>query len=160
MNNAKNAPRAGIYTANALFCAFLLALILAPFSSVSIAQTSITGLWLYKIPTGDGNYRELFLDLKQDGEAVTGKVMFSLNRSTPISDGSVRGGKLHFVVKFGRPPRTREVTYDGTVKDGKLFLSSAFPGRPTLQRCRGAHHREGLTAPCPSSPARAARRAR
>lgn len=133
MNNSKNARRAGIYTVNALFCAFLLALILAPFASISIAQTNITGLWLYKIPTGDGNYRELFLDLKQDGEAVTGKVMFSLNRSTPISDGSLHDGKLHFVVTFGRPPRTRQITYDGTVKDDKLFLTSAFPGRPTMQ---------------------------
>jgi alpha-galactosidase len=74
----------------------------------------------------------LFFNLKQDGETVTGKVMFSLNRSAPISDGRLRDGKLHFIVTFGRPPRTREVTYDGAVKEGKLFLSSAFPGRPTL----------------------------
>jgi alpha-galactosidase len=116
--------------ASALLGALLFCLVAAPFSS---AQTgTITGLWLYKTPTGDGNYRELFLDLKQDGEQITGKVMFSLRYSNPITSGSLHDGKLHFVVTVGRPPRIREVTYDGTVKDGKLFLSSAFPGRPTL----------------------------
>jgi alpha-galactosidase len=113
--------------------AFFMALVVAPFSAFSIAQTNITGLWLYKTPTGDGNFRELFLDLKQDGDQVTGKVMFSLNRATPISEGTLRGDNLHFVVTFGRPPRTRLATYDGTVKDGKLFLTSAFPDRPATK---------------------------
>src|SRR5690348_7222821 len=130
-----------ISSLNIFFCALLFALIAAPFFSVSGAQTNdsgqtsatnVTGLWLYKTPTGDGNYRELFLDLKQDGETITGKTMFSLRYTAPISSGTIHGDKLHFVVSFGRPPRTREVTYDGTVKDGKIYLTSAFPGRPPL----------------------------
>ena len=117
---------------NAVLFAFLFALVAAPFSSLSRAQTDISGLWLYKIPRNDGTYRELFLDLKQSGETITGKTMFNIKYGAPISEGTLRDRKLHFVVKFGRPPDIREVTYDGTVKDGKLFLSSAFPGRPTL----------------------------
>lgn len=121
--------------------AFLFALVAVPFPSLCRAQTNdsaqsgatnVTGLWLYKTPTGDGNYRELFLDLKQDGDTISGKTMFSLRYTAPISTGSIHGDKLHFVVAFGRPPRTREVTYDGTVKDGKIYLTSAFPGRPPL----------------------------
>jgi alpha-galactosidase len=116
---------------NAVLFAFLFALVVAPFS-VSRAQTSVTGLWLYKTPVGDGTYRQLFLDLKQDGTGITGKVMFNLQYGAPIAEGTIHGDKLHFIVRFGRPPDTREVTYDGTVKDGKLYLTSAFPGRPTL----------------------------
>jgi alpha-galactosidase len=118
---------------NALLCTLLFALAPALFSSYVSAQSNITGLWLYQTPTGDGNFRDLFLDLHQDGETVTGKVMFSLNHAVPISEGTLRNGTLHFVVIFGRPPQTRQVTYDGSAKDGKLFLTSAFPGRPTLQ---------------------------
>ena len=66
-----------------LLCALALILLAAPFSSVSRAQTNVTGLWLYKTPTGDGNYRELFLDLKQDGEAITGKAMYNVHFGAP-----------------------------------------------------------------------------
>jgi alpha-galactosidase len=125
----------------ALVSAFLLVLLAAPLFALPFGRTSdaaqaeatsISGLWLLKIPTGDGNFRQVFFDLKQDGENVTGKMMFRFDRGIPISGGTLRDGKLHFVIRFGRPPDVREVTYDGTVKDGKLFLSSAFPGRPTL----------------------------
>jgi alpha-galactosidase len=117
----------------ALLCASVLALAVAPFPSFSSAQTNVTGLWLYKTPTGDGNYREMFLDLKQDGSAITGKVMFDIHSGAAISDGTLRDGKLHFIVSFGRAPHTREVTYDGTLENGKLFLTSTFPGRPAIE---------------------------
>ena len=128
--------------AAAILSAFLLVLFAAPFFSVPATQATdtsaqggagnITGLWLLKLPTGDGNFREIFFDLKQEGETVSGKMLFRANRGVPISEGTLHDGKLHFIVKFGRPPDVRQVTYDGTVKDDKLFLSSAFPGRPTL----------------------------
>ncbi|HKS67878.1 MAG TPA: glycoside hydrolase family 27 protein [Candidatus Acidoferrales bacterium] len=132
MDNSKNARRKTFPHLGPWLCAFLLVLILAPFSSLPVAQTALTGLWLYKIPTGDGNFREIFFDLKQDGETITGKMMFRADRGLPISDGTFHDGKLHFIVHVGRPPQTRSVTYDGTAKDGKLFLSSSFPGRATL----------------------------
>lgn len=102
------------------------------FALPSSAQTNITGLWDFQTPTGDGNVHHLYLDLKQDGQTVTGKVSFEPNRSVPISDGIVRNGALHFVVNFGRPPRTRRVTYDGTVKGDKITLTSRSAGRPEM----------------------------
>ncbi|HKV29252.1 MAG TPA: glycoside hydrolase family 27 protein [Candidatus Acidoferrales bacterium] len=111
---------------SAIFCLLLV----VPFAA---AQMNITGFWIFKTPTGDGNFREMFLDLKQDGENVTGKVMFGPRREIPISDGTLRNGTLHFTVTFGRPPQTREVTYDGTVEDDKISLTSAFPGRAPLK---------------------------
>ncbi|HTU34019.1 MAG TPA: glycoside hydrolase family 27 protein [Candidatus Acidoferrum sp.] len=117
----------------AVLFTFLSAFVAASLSSCSGAHANVAGLWSYKTPTGDGNYRELFLDLKQSGGTVSGKVMYSLRYGAPITEGSVHGDTLHFIVSFGRPPQTHQVTYDGTMKDGKLYLSSAFPGRPTLQ---------------------------
>ncbi|HEV2616035.1 MAG TPA: glycoside hydrolase family 27 protein [Candidatus Acidoferrales bacterium] len=113
----------------ALFCAILCSLPAAP---PAAAQSNITGFWILKTPTGDGNFRQMFLDLKQDGETVTGKVMFGPRREVPISDGTLRNGALHFTVAFGRAPRTRQVTYDGTVEAGKISLTSTFPGRAPL----------------------------
>lgn len=111
-------------------CAILCLLLIAPFAA---AQTNVTGFWILKTPTGDGNYREMFLDLKQEGESVTGKVMFDARRQTPIGDGTLRDDALHFTVTFGRPPRTRQVTYDGTVEGDKISLTSTFPGRAPLK---------------------------
>jgi alpha-galactosidase len=129
MRHSANGRRRGLLVVSALVCGVFFFLADTPFS---LGQASITGLWLYKIPTGDGNFRKLFFDLAQDGEKVTGKVMFGANRAVPITDGSLRDGVLHFVVTFGRPPQTRQVTYQGTVKEDKLFLTSAFPGRPSV----------------------------
>lgn len=102
------------------------------FTLPSSAQTNITGFWDFQTPTGDGNVHHLYLDLKQDGQTVTGKVSFEPNRSVPISDGILRNGALHFVVNFGRPPWTRRVTYDGTVRGDKITLTSRSAGRPEM----------------------------
>src|SRR5487761_566152 len=99
MKPSQNISRACLPFMNTLFCALLSAILCAlaaaPFAD---AQTNITGFWIYKIPTGDGNFRQLFLDLNQEGESVTGKVMFDARRETPISEGTLRDGTLHFTV--------------------------------------------------------------
>ena len=94
------------------------------------ATNNVTGFWVFRVPTGDGNFRESFFDLKQDGDTVTGEFIQG-SRKLPISDGSFRDGKLHFVVKvrFGNPPQDRQVTYDGTAAGDKFQLTSQFPGR-------------------------------
>src|SRR5271157_1245827 len=58
------------------------------------AQADLTGFWVLRVPTGDGNYRETFFDLKQSGDAVTGKVLQGA-RELPISEGTFKGGRLH-----------------------------------------------------------------
>jgi len=105
------------------------------------AQNDLTGFWVFRVPTGDGNFRESFFDLKQEGEKITGKVILG-TREVPISEGSFRDGKLHFVVTFtfGTPPQTRQVTYDGTLEGDKIALTSTAPGhdpvKGTLERSR------------------------
>ena len=100
---------------------------------LATAQSNLTGFWIYRIPRGDGTYREMFLDLKQQGEEITGRVMFNANRGVPISGGTLRGGALHFTVTFGRPPRTVQVVYDGAIEGDKISLTSSAPGREPLK---------------------------
>jgi len=35
-------------------------------------QTDLTGFWAFRAPRGDGTFAESFLDLKQEGDQVTG----------------------------------------------------------------------------------------
>jgi len=93
-----------------------------------IAQTDLSGFWVLRIPTGDGNYRETFLDLKQSGENVTGKILPGF-RELPITEGRLSNGKLHLVVATHSGGQERQVTYDGAVADGKISMTVKFPGR-------------------------------
>jgi alpha-galactosidase len=92
------------------------------------AQTDVTGFWVLRVPTGDGNFRESFLDLKQSGEKITGKILRS-NREMPISEGTFSNGKLHLVVVSRVGNQQVSVTYDGTMAGDKLSLTMLFPGR-------------------------------
>jgi len=110
-----------------LICSLLL---LAP--SFVAAQADLTGFWVLRVPTGDGNYRETFFELKQVGETVTGKVLLG-SRELPISDGTFKDGNLHFVVTFRGQSQERQVTYDGTMEGGRISLTVHFPGREPLK---------------------------
>ncbi len=107
-----------------IFCA-------VPFAA---AQTDLTGFWAFRVPTGDGNFRETYFDLKQDGDKVTGKMVRD-SREMPISEGTFRDGKLHFILSFtfGNPPQTRQTTYDGTVENGKITMTAQAGTRPPVQ---------------------------
>jgi len=92
------------------------------------AQADLTGFWVLRLPTGDGNYRETFFDLKQSGEAVTGKVLQGA-RELPISEGTFKDGHLHLVATVHFQSVERQRTYDGTLEGSKLSMTVGFPGR-------------------------------
>jgi alpha-galactosidase len=107
----------------------LLGFSLLLFGAIPVAaQTDVTGFWVLRVPTGDGNYRESFFDLKQSGEKVTGKILMG-PRETPISDGTFSNGKLHLVVTFRFQNQERTVNYEGTMEGGKISMTRQFPGR-------------------------------
>jgi alpha-galactosidase len=95
------------------------------------AQTDLSGFWVLRIPRGDGTYRETFLDLKQSGENVTGKILPGF-RELPITEGTFSNGKLHLVVATHFGGQERQVTYEGAVAEGKISMTVSFPGREPL----------------------------
>jgi len=97
-----------------------------------LAQTDLTGFWVFRVPAGDGNFRETFFDLKQDGEKIAGKVVAG-SREIPISEGTFKDGKLHFMTSFGTGAQLRQVNYDGTVQGEKIELTSQFTGRDPVK---------------------------
>ncbi|MGB7593540.1 MAG: glycoside hydrolase family 27 protein, partial [Terriglobia bacterium] len=115
-----------------IFYPILLAFSLLLLGAIPVAaQTDVTGFWVLRVPTGDGNYRESFFDLKQSGEKVTGKILMG-PRQTPISDGTFSNGKLHLVVKFRFQNQERTVNYEGTMEGGKISMTRQFPGRAPI----------------------------
>ncbi len=103
------------------------------FAQATPGVSNVSGFWVFHMPTGDGNVRDAFFDLKQDGDTVTGKVIQG-RRETPISDGTYKDGKLHFVVhvRSGNPPQDRQVAYDGTAQGNKFEMTSQFYNRPAV----------------------------
>jgi alpha-galactosidase len=115
--------------------------ILCLFAFLSIAmsayaQTSLSGYWLLKVPNGDGTFRETFFELKQDGDAVTGRILGRGPNGTPVT-GSFKENNLHLA---STPPASgapnanagRQVVYDGTFEHDMLMLQSTVRGK-TIQ---------------------------
>ncbi len=117
----------------------LLSLLLLTTPFFLAAQASLTGFWIYRVPTGDGNYRESFMDLTQSGETLTGKILTG-QRENPITEGAVKDGRIHFVVVARFQNQERRMVYDGIIEGGKISLSSQPPGRDlvtgTLERSK------------------------
>ena len=94
-----------------------------------LAQTSLTDVWILRVPRTDGTFNESFFELKQDGEAISGTMLG--NRETPIADGAFKDGKLHFVVRVAAAGKQqqRETAYDGVLDGVKLQMTQTVPGR-------------------------------
>jgi alpha-galactosidase len=102
------------------------------FAAVLLAQTSLTGFWVLRVPRGDGTFAETFFDLKQNGESITGE-MVQGQRRVPLQEGSFKDGKLHFAIPQGRggPGRDGQPVplraYDGVVEGSKItFTETPF----------------------------------
>jgi alpha-galactosidase len=90
------------------------------------AETNLTGYWVLRVPTGDGNYRETFFELKQAGPAVSGQVMLG-SRNWIISDGTFKDGKLHFVVPVRFGGHVHQFAYDGAVEGNRISMTVEMP---------------------------------
>ncbi len=77
------------------------------------SSKSVTGNWDYEIDI-NGNSLSLVLNLKQDGEKVTGKVSVA-DFELPISEGKVAGDAISFTVAVDRDDLKFTSKYKGTV---------------------------------------------
>ena len=107
--------------ANLTYLAFCAVLALGGISTASAEDKapSATGTWTWTTPGRDGGEgRKMTLELKQDGEKLTGKLSSpgrdgGAARETEIADGSVKGTDVTFSV-------TRE--FNGNKITSKLSL--------------------------------------
>lgn len=81
---------------------------------VETAAASATGNWKYSITLDGGDVMNLVLELKQDGENVTGKVKVS-EFETPITEGKVAGDAISFKIPVDANGTKFTSTYKGTL---------------------------------------------
>jgi hypothetical protein len=71
-----------------------------------------SGTWTWKIARGDQEF-ELTMDLKQDGEKLTGSLALPTGDSIDIKEGSLKNDELSFNVEFDRNGNVRVMKYKG-----------------------------------------------
>ncbi|WP_255460940.1 glycoside hydrolase family 27 protein [Edaphobacter albus] len=133
----------------------LNAIALIAFSLPAFAQGDLTGYWNLRAPNGDGTYREIFFQLEQHGETLTGKWLGRAPDGIPI-EGSIKGTTVHIAtvpppVPAGSPGgfARRPVVYDGTFHDGKITLTSiGFRGQAMTGDAERTTH-EAAMPPAP-----------
>ena len=91
----------------------------APASATSASvKTDITGAWSFQVESSAGSGSPTFT-FKQDGEKLTGQYKGAFGEA-PLT-GTVKGGKVDFVIKVDVQGQQMTLTYTGTVeKDGSM----------------------------------------
>ncbi len=138
-------------------CLVVIVLLVSSVSHVA-AQSDVSGIWVlrtpntYRDPSGqaqqDGTFRERFFELKQEGEKLTGSFLQG-QRPPAINEGTIKDGKIHFVVPTGNPQQPVLVTYDGSVAGDKITLTSSTPGRDPQSGTAERSSREAMLPPKP-----------
>jgi alpha-galactosidase len=119
-------------------------------AALLLAQSDLSGVWVLKVPRGDGTFRKTFYELKQDGQNVSMSMMMARPPAgmqppagargpgrgfQPIA-ATFSGGKIRFeMAGFGRGPRggggqaPPPTVYEGPMESGKFNLTiSGGPG--------------------------------
>ncbi|MBI3696494.1 MAG: polysaccharide deacetylase family protein [Acidobacteria bacterium] len=100
--------------------------------SVKAPAADAAGVWKASYTNPDGQTRETTLNLKVDGDKVSGTIA-SQRGSAAISDGQVSGDDISFtVVRRGNGDEI-QVTYKGKVEGETMKLTMQIDGRDPIQ---------------------------
>lgn len=95
-------------------------------TAVTLGAADLSGIWVGSIPGRNGEPLDVSFQLKQIGTEITGK-MYGDYRSTPITEGSIEGDQISFVVmaeeQAGNEILTSRLKFTGTVKSGEIELT-------------------------------------
>ena len=109
----------------AAFALLLLSASLATFAA------DAAGTWKLSYTTENGLRREALLDLKVDGDSVTGTVSSSRG-SAQIEDGKISGEEISFQLARKGNGDEIAVRYKGRIEDGTMKLKMQFGRREAV----------------------------
>src|SRR5712692_4367956 len=107
---------------------FLLASLFVALATAQQPNDQLTGNWVVRTPNADGTFRTTYLNLKQDGQRLTGSIRvtqfyYLITESTGGADGFTITGTM-------RDGKTdRKVQYEGKLAGDQLHISTRR--RPT-----------------------------
>jgi hypothetical protein len=78
------------------------------------AAPSLSGNWQMSWTAANGNQRQITMEIKQDGNKLSGK--FETERGSATLKGSLQGNQVSFSVKLPR----RQASFTGTVEGNKM----------------------------------------
>ncbi|MGV3774099.1 MAG: hypothetical protein ACO1QB_14455 [Verrucomicrobiales bacterium] len=78
--------------------------------------SSVTGVWNTAFTRPDGNKMEYKINLKQEGDKLTGNTIRSNGDETPIKEGTVKGNEVSFKVVRERDGRSFTSAYNGKIE--------------------------------------------
>lgn len=84
-------------------------------ASATATAADPNGTWNWKFTRGDQSF-ELSLDLKADGEKLTGTLNLPDNNSIDIKEGSFKNDEVAFIIEFERNGNVRTSKYKGKVE--------------------------------------------
>ncbi|MGC8883015.1 MAG: hypothetical protein ACP5UT_09280 [Bryobacteraceae bacterium] len=84
---------------------------------------TVTGKWEITATDPDGTMRRATLDVKQEGEGLTGQIVLDSGEALPISAGTVQGDTIRFKLPVG----DGDVTVSGRVSGDSVSGEYALP---------------------------------
>lgn len=115
------------YLVSALAATFVLG-----FVSMASAAENPTGTWKWTASFGQGDKkqsREVTLNLKLDGDKLTGSMPGRDNNETPIEEGSFKGDEISFKITRSRGDNKFTSTYKGKISGDTIKGTIERPGR-------------------------------
>lgn len=106
----------------------LIAGLLSPGATAETRAADVTGTWKQTFER-EGRTFESTLNLKQDGEKLTGTISGRQGRETEIENGKVEGNKVSFQVTRTFNENTFTQKYEGTLEGDTIKGKVEFQGR-------------------------------
>lgn len=103
-------------------------LIMCCLLATSAMAADVTGKWTAQVPGRGGNMREMTMNLKADGAALTGTVSTGMGE-TDISGGKVDGDNIAFSVVREFQGNSMTIHYAGQVSGDEIHFKSSIEGR-------------------------------
>ena len=96
--------------------------LLSSLLAVAAFAADVTGKWAAEVPGRGGNTQKVTMDLKADGDKLTGTVS-NPQGETAISDGKVSGDTVTFSVSREMQGNTIKQNYTGKVSGDEIKFS-------------------------------------
>ena len=123
------------------------ALLLAVLASVAALAGDLSGIWVGRIPTRNGESVDISFQFTQNGTKLSGK-LYGDYKSSPIVEGIVAGELVTFVVaateQAGNQINDSRLRFTGSVKNGEIELTRERESVTNAGNSGGAQTRTGL----------------
>ena len=101
--------------------------LLSSLLAVAAFAADVTGKWAADVPGRGGNTQKVTMDLKADGDKLTGSIS-NPQGETAISDGKVSGDTVTFTVTREMQGNTMKMNYTGKVSGDEIKFSVVREG--------------------------------